>query len=143
MTARHVLADTGPLVAVCDPQDRHHARAMRELDAVRAPVRVALPVLTEALHFLCHPGLRLRLEAAFSAGLFEIAEPPTGSLVTARRALGWLARYGEHSPDFADAFLVTWSDAEHLPVWTFDSEFTTTWRSAKGRRVRLFEPPVR
>ncbi len=135
--------DTGPLVALFREREPLHAAAQTALNRFKSAPVVCTPVLTEALHFVSAPVGRRRLRLAFEAGILELGGPGQALGETTRRALAWMERYSEHEPDFADAFLVTWSDAEHLPVWTFDSEFTTTWRSAKGRRVRLFEPPVR
>jgi len=134
---RRVLVDTGPLVALCDPRDGLHARALAEVGALRVPRLVCLPVLTEAFHLLAAGPQRTRLGEAFSRGLFELANPPGGERV-AQRAMAWLEAWGEHDPDLADAYLVAWSELDaELRVWTFDRELRGVWRTSKGRRVPL------
>ncbi len=47
-----ILVDTGPLVALFDPQDRQHARCKAILKSIREPIATTIPVLTEAFHML-------------------------------------------------------------------------------------------
>ena len=47
-----ILVDTGPLVALFDPQDGQHVRCVRTLKGVREPLITTFPVLTEAFHML-------------------------------------------------------------------------------------------
>ena len=47
-----MLVDTGPLVALFDPQDDLHLRCVETLKGVREPIRTTVPVLTEAFHML-------------------------------------------------------------------------------------------
>ena len=52
--------------------------------------------------------------------------------------LDWLAQYSDHEPDFADGHLAVVSAIERrFKVWTYDSEFRTTWRRADGTRIPL------
>jgi predicted nucleic acid-binding protein len=132
-----VLVDTGPLVALCDERDALHARALREVDALRGTLSVCLPVLTEAHFLLAAPHLRSRLSGLFGAGVVELDGPRNPSQVLVR-AMRWLERYAEHRPDFADAFLVAWADTERrLSVWSFDREFSSVWRTLGGKKLTL------
>lgn len=134
---RAVLVDTGPLVALFDAGDSLHPRAVREARRLKSPALVGAPVLTEALHFLRAAVIRKRLQAAFEQGSLQLAAPSEPA--HAREALAWLERFADHSPDFADAHLVVWAAGDpKLAVWTFDSEFSTLWRTPAGGRVRLF-----
>jgi hypothetical protein len=55
-----------------------------------------------------------------------------------RRVLEWLARYAEHEPDLADAWLAVLSGKRPDDrMWTYDREFRTTWRRPDGRRIPL------
>ena len=47
-----ILVDTGPLVALFDPQDGQHARCVKALKAIGEPIMTTTPVLTEAFHML-------------------------------------------------------------------------------------------
>jgi hypothetical protein len=55
---------------------------------------------------------------------------------------GWLERYADHEPDWADGELVVLSERiAGTKVWTYDTEFWKIWRSFKGKRVPLFVDP--
>ncbi len=134
---KQVLVDTGPLVALCDERDPLHPRALRELSAIKAPLSVSLPVLTEALFLLGDGRLRARLGALFERGAVSLDGPDDPETLLAR-CWKWLARFAEHRPDFTDAFLVNWAAGDSaLAVWTFDREFRDVWRSPSGKRIRL------
>ena len=133
-----ILVDTAPLVALCDPSDGLHATAARDLDRLRRlPLVVCGPVLTEACFHLARPGQRQRLRRL----LTEFSMMPYTSDTEAEvwlNVLDWLARYSEHEPDFADGYLAVVSGIERrFKVWTYDSEFRTTWRRSDGTRIPL------
>lgn len=134
---KRVLIDTGPLVALVDTRDRLHERALRELDLLRGPLWLGLPSLTEACFLLGSAHLRRRLDALLDREVVQLTAPKSIEGTT-RRSMKWLDRYAEHSPDFADAFLVCWAEGDaSSAVWTFDREFSTTWRTLGGKKVRL------
>jgi predicted nucleic acid-binding protein len=136
---RH-LVDTGPLVGLCDPDDQHHLRATKEIDLLHGSLCVGLPVLTEAHFLLKAPHRRKRLMSFIQRGLFQLALPKQPDSI-ALTSLIWLERYAEHDPDFSDGHLVCWAERERdVAIWTFDQEFRTTWRTLRGKRVRLSVP---
>jgi hypothetical protein len=54
----------------------------------------------------------------------------------------WLDKYADHEPDWTDGMLVVLTEKiEGASVWTYDAEFWTTWRNARGKRVPLFVDP--
>jgi len=133
-----IFVDTTPLVALCDRRDALHERAMRDLDRLARERFVASDaVLAEALHLL--PSLAAR------ARVVKLIEAlPIGAWLDERseasrsEALRWMTRYAEHQPDWADALLAVASGREKRSrVWTYDSEFTTTWRRLDGTRIPL------
>jgi predicted nucleic acid-binding protein len=133
-----ILLDTGPLVALCDPRDRLNGLALRDLDRfARRPLVVCDPVLTEASFHLPHPVQRERLRRF----LTDFAVQPhqaTDPLAYRAAVLEWLLRYGDQEPDWADGHLVVAASHERRArVWTYDREFTTTWRRLDGTRVPL------
>ena len=106
---KSLLVDTGPLVALCRPNDQFHARAMSELTRLgRGPKLVCLPVLTETYFFLSVAVQRKRLWALIEE---EIVRPFTerGEVLVNERALRWLQKYDDHNPDFADAYILSLS----------------------------------
>ncbi len=47
-----ILVDTGPFVALFDPQDAEHERCKDILQSLREPLLTTTPVLTETFHLL-------------------------------------------------------------------------------------------
>ncbi len=133
-----ILVDAGPLVALCDPRDRLHRTALRDLDRLaRRPLVVGGAVLSECCFLLPHPVQRVRLARL----LISLAPKPyEGGDDPGLRAevFEWLVRYGEHEPDWTDGWLAVVSGREmRWKVWTYDSEFHTTWRRPDGTRIPL------
>lgn len=133
-----IFVDTGPLVALSEPRDQYHERAMREVDRM-AKFQLVLcePNLTEAAFLLPRAIQRARL--------FRIVaelpmrpwwpEDPDGFRLAVMK---WLARYAEHDPDWADGYLAVASQhVKRMRVWTYDDEFRTIWRKPSGQRIPL------
>jgi predicted nucleic acid-binding protein len=128
-----ILVDTGPLVALFDPQDGQHARCVKALKGIREPIVTTTPVLTEAFHMLGPASIgsdRLRdfIETAgLSVWFFD--RPAL------RRAFELMELYADHPMDLADASLVT--AAEGLGtrrVFTIDRNDFETYRVRRGHR---------
>jgi predicted nucleic acid-binding protein len=135
-----ILVDTGPLVALCDARDSLHERAIEEIDRLpTAPRSVLSAVLTEACFLLESSVLRARL-ALLLEKLELQALPDEQTPAFRAAAFAWLDRYAEHEPDYADACLAVAAGRQAFKVWTFDSEFSTTWRRPDGRRILLAVP---
>lgn len=133
-----ILLDTAPVVALCDPRDALNRRALRDLDRLaRHPFILCAPVLTEACFLLSRPAQRQRLRrflAEFSIAPYQ-SNNESGLWF---EVFDWLIRYQDHDPDWADGYLAVVSGKEpSYRVWTYDSEFRTTWRRPDGTRVPL------
>ncbi|MSP26632.1 MAG: hypothetical protein EXR75_16085 [Myxococcales bacterium] len=133
-----ILVDSSPLVALCDPRDRLHKKAMVDLDRLaRRSLVLCAPVLTEACFLLEHAVQRMRLERIVT----ELAiRPflPTDELALWLETFRWLERYAEHAPDWCDGYLTAVSSLERkAKVWTYDGAFRTTWRRLDGTRIPL------
>lgn len=134
-----IFVDTTPLVALCDPRDRHHARAVKEIDrlAGRGGLFLCEPHLTEACFLLPRPSMRARLERVI-VELSMRTWTPADADELRREVFAWLARYAEHEPDWADGWLAVASGRESsAKVWTYDSEFRTTWRRPDGTKIPM------
>ena len=116
------LADTGPLVALLDRSDHHHAWAVECFKQFHPPVMTCEAVLAETFYLL--GGLsssRKTLAHWHREGLIQI------SFDFQRQApLVWklLEKYADTPMDVADACLVRMT--EILPdarIWTLDSDF--------------------
>ena len=135
-----ILLDSSVLVALCDRDDSHAARAMQQLRSLKERnLRVTLPVLTETWHLLQEPWPRSILTEWLRARAVQIA-----STVEDQQTLShiwqWLEKYADHDPDFADAHLVFAAADKKSTIWTYDTEFTRVWRHLDGSRIRLTFP---
>jgi hypothetical protein len=128
-----ILIDTGPLVALFDPQDEQHNRRRRILKEIREPIFTTTPVLTEAFHMLGPASIG-------SDRLREFVEVGGLSVWFLDRA--WLARafqlmdlYADHPMDLADASLVAAAEALGTRrVFTIDRSDFETYRVRRGHR---------
>lgn len=136
-----ILVDTTPLVALSDPRDTLHPRALKDLARVKVePLVTCNAVLAEACFLLPHPVQRKRLFRLVRE--LPIQPFSTDSTDPWPPVLDWLEKYADHQPDWADAELVSLAaGAKNSRIWTYDTEFATTWRSPTGRRLPLFVPP--
>lgn len=133
-----ILVDTGPLVALFDPQDGQHVRCVRTLKGVREPLITTFPVLTEAFHMLGPASIgsdRLRDFVAgggLSVWFFERA--------TLTRAFELMESYADRPMDLADASLVTAAEALGTRrVFTIDRNDFETYKVRRGHRSQAME----
>ena len=130
------LADTGPLGALFDRDDRHHARCVAALRAVREPLITVWPVLTEAMYLL---GFSHRAQE----DLWEFME--RGGLRTADLTAGDVPRiralmrkYRDRPMDLADAALVCLAERDRpRTVFTLDHADFRIYRPAPGKSFSL------
>ena len=128
-----ILVDTGPFVALFDPQDALHERGKAVLKTIREPLSTTIPVLTEAFHRLS-PGSdgadRLR-EFVLRGGVGVWFMEDTGI----RRALALMEQYADHPMDLADASLIVTAEALRTQkIFTIDRQDFATYRIRRGYR---------
>jgi predicted nucleic acid-binding protein len=123
---RIVLADTGPLYALTDTDDRHHRRALAELARLSGSGSAAaspLPVLCESYGLILKRlGSRPAIawwRRTHSGGLGLLN--PTREDYVAAAALA--ARHQDQAISLFDGLLAVLSDRLAAPVWTFDHHF--------------------
>ena len=131
---RSVLADTGPLYALVDPDDQHHERAKGELDRLSAEgsiLLVAFPTLMESYTLVLR-----RLGVQFAQGWWrEIIEgiglvtPGREDYLEAGRRAGL---YSDQEITLFDALSAVLCDELEAPIWTYDYHFNVmraaVWR---------------
>lgn len=135
---RQVLLDTGPLVALLDRSDAHHAWAVEQMRSVTLPFQTADAVVTEAAY------LTRRLPGAWETLHGYIRD---GHLVNAfdfprmaSRAFELMAQYRAVPMDYADACLVALSEHHPaLPVLTLDADFRI-YRRNGSQTIKLLAP---
>lgn len=133
-----ILIDTTPLVALCDARDSKHRTALKHLESLAAEeFAVCDPVLTEACFHLPHRSQRQRLRALLR-DLNVYPLPIMREREFWMEVFDWLAKYADHEPDWADAYLAILSGRDKdLEVWSYDREFRTTWRRPNGTAIPL------
>ena len=131
---RSVLADTGPLYALVDPDDQLHQRAISEARRLAAEGRtlvVTFPTLLESQSLVLR---RLGIKTArtwlaqMTAGA-GLLNPHRDDYLAACRRVG---AYADQAITLADALVAVLADQLHLSVWTFDHHFdvmgVAVWR---------------
>jgi predicted nucleic acid-binding protein len=124
-----ILLDTTPLVALCDSRDPYHARAVRQLKKLsQADFATCEAVLVETCFHLPHRAQRFRLRALLQGLDVTVVMAGVGS-EGYEHVWDWLAKYADHTPDWADACLAVLSGRHRTSsVWTYDAEFAAVWR---------------
>jgi predicted nucleic acid-binding protein len=126
-----ILVDTGPLVALFDPQDFQHGRCREVLTSIRKPLFTTLPVLTEAFHMLT-PGSQGadRLRDFIMQGGLTLWFMNNVSL---QRAFELMEQYADHPMDLADASLIVAAETlDTFRVFTIDRRDFATYRIRRG-----------
>ena len=133
-----ILVDTTPLVALCDPRDSLNKTALKHLKGLeKSQFAVCEPVLTEACFHLSAPSQRERLRQVIET-LNVIPLPANEGPSLWDEVFGWLSKYADHEPDWADAYLAVLCGRDRsYRLWTYDVEFRTTWRRPDGSLIPM------
>jgi predicted nucleic acid-binding protein len=133
-----ILVDTGPLIALFDPQDRQHNRCRGILTKIREPILTTTPVLTEAFHMLGPASIGSdRLREFVEAGGLSVWFLDRAWLT---RAFELMELYADRPMDLADASLVAAAEAlGTLRVFTIDRNDFETYRVRRGHRHHPME----
>jgi predicted nucleic acid-binding protein len=133
-----ILADTGPLVALFDPRDPLHSRAVRALEKMPEPLVTTTPVLTEAFHMLSPESQGASRLRDFVSGQGLSVWFFTAAAL--ERAFELMEQYADHPMDFADASLVVTAEAiQTRRVFTLDRNDFETYRVKRGHRHLTFQ----
>jgi uncharacterized protein len=128
-----ILVDTGPLVALFDPQDFQDGRCREVLASIREPLLTTVPVLAEAFHMLT-PGSR----GADRLRGFIMQGGLTGWFMnnaSVHRSFELMEQSADHSRDLADASLIVAAETlDALRVFTIDRRGFATYRIRRGYR---------
>lgn len=132
------LVDTGPLVALFDKEDSHHARCVRVLKTTPAPLVSTTPVLTEAFHML-------GADSRGAQALCEFIERDGLTVwhlskTTLSRAFALMRQYADHPMDLADASLVVAAEVLNTErVFTVDRRDFAAYRIRRGHGYDTFD----
>jgi len=131
---RAILADTGPLYAAVDVDDRYHERAQEQLQTLEdqgLSVVLTYPILLEA-----HTLILYRRGHLSASRWLEDVRAGTALLNPTpqdyRDSTMLVGRFPDQSISLFDAALATLASRLRLPVWTYDHHFdamqTAVWR---------------
>jgi hypothetical protein len=129
-----ILVDAGPLVALVDAGDQHHARCVAALKQIREPLGTVWPALTEAMYLLSDlPKGQEALWEMLVRGAVQLF--PLG-LNDVARIRELMRKYGDRPMDMADAALVRVAERDGLrKIFTVDKKDFVVYRL--HGRVRL------
>ena len=133
---REVLVDTGPLVALLDRSDEHHAEVVETLRKIHAPLLSVWPVLVEAMYLLS-------FSWPAQKALWEIFETGTVQLLPLEQEditpiKNLMEKYRDLPMDLADAALVRVAEREGLrEVFTLDQRDFNVYRLPRKGRFTL------
>jgi uncharacterized protein len=128
------LVDTGPLIALFDPQDNLHERCKRRLQSLRAPLYTTVAVLTEAFRILSPQSQGSdRLRDFVALGGLGVWFLDRRAL---ERAFELMEQYADHPMDLADASLLVAAETlDTRRVFTVDRRDFSTYRIRHGHRL--------
>lgn len=129
-----VLVDTGPLVALFNRDDPHHARASAWLAAHHGPLLTVEAVLAECSFFL-PARLRGRLADLAARGVLQVHAPDAAGH---GRMAQLFDKYRDQDPDWADLALVWLAERSGVRrIATLDSADFNVYRIQGRMRFQL------
>jgi uncharacterized protein len=132
------LTDSGPLVALLDRSEAHHAWAREQFDHIRGPIWTCEGVIAETSHLLQAArlppwGILELLEREVIAVRFDL-EPRLD------RVLALMQKYADTPMDFVDACLVAMTESKQdCRLLTIDSDFYV-YRRFERQTIPLLAP---
>lgn len=136
-----ILIDAGPLVAIIDRTDKHHAACTRTVRALDCQFVTTLPAITEAMYLLRLCGGAVGQSTLWKLILRRdvIIEHPTDADLARMEAL--MARYADRPMDFADASLVAIAERLSLSrIFTVDRSDFTVYRLNRRTPFTVISP---
>ena len=128
-----IVVDTGPLVALFDPEDGQHQRAVNILRGLRERLCTTVPVLTEAFHMLQPESVGSdRVREFVGRGGLSVWFLDRLSLT---RAFELMEQYADHPMDLADASVIAAAEIlQTRKVFTLDKGDFAAYRIRRGHR---------
>lgn len=136
--AANVVLDTGPLVALLDADEAHHAWVLKQFEQLRPPLLTCEAVLSEACFLISRAGADPSLVATLVergalkvVSLFDDEAAAVGRLMT---------RYRDVPMSLADACLVRLVEmTPNAKLLTLDRDFII-YRQARRRIIPVIAP---
>jgi uncharacterized protein len=139
LSSQIVVLDTGPLVALLNARETHHAWVKSQFATLRPPLFTCEPVLTEACHLLRQ--IPTGREAVLSLLLRGVIAVDLALEAEAEAVEALLRRYRDLPMSLADACLVRMAELNgRCRVLTFDSDFEVYRRNVR-QPIEVLRPP--
>lgn len=136
---RDVILDTGPLVALLNPSDRHHGWAREQWAGVKPPLLTCEAVITEAC-FLAHrlaSGAEEGVMALIERGVLDLSFRLADEATAVARMI---KKYHDLPMSLADACLVRMCESHPgSVVFTLDADFRI-YRSNARQPIPVWMP---
>lgn len=133
-----ILVDTGPVVALFNPEDASHRRCREVLQTLREPLATTVPVLSEAFHMLSPASRGADALRDFIARGGATVWFFDGAALL--RAFELMEQYADHPMDLANASLVVAAEAlATTRIFTIDRQDFLTYRVRRGHRLVKME----
>jgi predicted nucleic acid-binding protein len=131
-----ILVDAGPLVALVDRRDQHHAACVRALKNMGEPLGTVWPAVTEAMYLLEGvEGGQDKVWEMIARGAPRILALDEGDIPRIRELM---AKYSNRPMDLADAALVRVAERERVAtVFTVDKKDFSVYRLHGRSRLRV------
>jgi predicted nucleic acid-binding protein len=130
-----ILIDAGPLVALINTDDRHHARCRAAARAIRDALGTVWPVVTEAMYLLGSWRAQDALWELMESAKVDLLPLGAGDSARMRELM---RKYRDLPMDLADAALVTIAERERIGrIFTVDRRDFEVYRPAGLGRFSL------
>jgi uncharacterized protein len=132
------LVDSGPLVALFNRKDRHHAEALAFVERAKGELITNIPVVVEVAFLLSRNriGLRNALKWIPAATMIDSHTPRDLTRIN-----DVIEKYADLPADFADASLVAMAERLNIRrIATVDSDFTVYRINGKQPFENVFWP---
>jgi len=122
-----ILVDAGPLVALVDSGDQHHAKCVDALRGFREPMATVWPPLTEAMYLLGDlPEAQEALWEMIDRGALRLLTLDADDVPRMRELM---KKYANRPVDLADAALLSVAEREGIAkIFTVDRRDFSVYR---------------
>jgi uncharacterized protein len=122
-----IIVDAGPLVALVDSDDQHHAACVAALKGVQEPLATIWPAITEAMYLLSDlPRAQEAVWEMLTLGTVQLLPLELADIARIRQLM---RKYGDRPMDLADAALLRVAERENIrKVFTVDRKDFAVYR---------------
>jgi predicted nucleic acid-binding protein len=131
-----ILIDAGPLIAIVDADDQHHASCVSALKSLREPLATVWPPLVEAMYLLSdQPAAQEALWEMIERGALLLLPFDSTDIPRVRELM---RKYSDRPMDLGDAALLRVAEREGLrKIFTVDRRDFSIYRLHNRTRLTL------